>query len=109
MIIIGTSTPRQAQAGLGRGFILLLLQTAVLPPLHAGSNGVEPASIFFIQNRSQSDARCTGHAVRTRSVVCSVAQHLPFGEGARSDLCMDEWNRATPTRSQSGATQAVLD
>ena len=36
----------------GRGFILLLLpQTAVLPGSDAGSDVVNPASSFVIQNR----------------------------------------------------------
>ena len=35
----------------GRGFILLLLQTAALPESDAGSGVIKPASSFVIQNR----------------------------------------------------------
>ena len=35
----------------GRGFILLLSQTAALPGSDAGSDVIKPASSFFIQNR----------------------------------------------------------
>ena len=35
----------------GRGFILLLPQTAALPGSDAGSNVIKPASSFVIQNR----------------------------------------------------------
>ena len=35
----------------GRGFILLLPQTAVLPGSDAGSDVIKPASSFVIQNR----------------------------------------------------------
>ena len=52
-------------------------------------------------------ARCIGHAVRTRSAVCSGAPHSQFGEGARPHLCMDEWNRLTPVRRQLSLTQAA--
>ena len=52
-------------------------------------------------------ARCIGHAVRTWSAVCSDAPHSQFGEGARSHLCMDEWNRPTPVRRQLSLTQAT--
>ena len=62
------STPGQTQTGLGRGFILLLPQTAVLPESDAGSGVVKLASSFVIQNHQTScscGARCIGHAVRT--------------------------------------------
>ena len=36
----------------GRGFILLLPQTAVLPESHAGSGVIKPASGFVIQKSS---------------------------------------------------------
>ena len=52
-------------------------------------------------------ARCTGHAVRTWSAVCSEAPHSQFGEGARPHLCMDEWNRPTPIRRRLSLTQAA--
>ena len=38
----------------GRGFILLLLQTAVLPGSDAGSDVIKPASSFVIQIRQTS-------------------------------------------------------
>ena len=38
----------------GRGFILLLPQTAELPASDAGSNVIKPASCFVIQNRQTS-------------------------------------------------------
>ena len=38
----------------GRGFILLLLQTAALPGSDAGSDVIKPASSFVIQNRQTS-------------------------------------------------------
>ena len=78
----------------GRGFILLLPQTAKLPESDAGSGVIKPASSFVIQNRqtscSMSLDRCIGHAVSTWSAVCSEAPHSQFGEGARPHLCMDE-------------------
>ena len=45
------STPGHTQTGLGRGFILLLLQAAVLPGPDAFSDIVKSASGFVIQNR----------------------------------------------------------
>ena len=38
----------------GRGFILLLPQTAALPGSDAGSDVIKPASSFVIQNRQIS-------------------------------------------------------
>ena len=38
----------------GRGFILLLPQTAALPGSDAGSDVIKPASSFVIQNRQTS-------------------------------------------------------
>ena len=38
----------------GRGFILLLPQTAALPESDAGSDVIKPASSFVIQNRQTS-------------------------------------------------------
>ena len=38
----------------GRGFILLLPQTAALPGSNAGSHVIKPASSFIIQNRQTS-------------------------------------------------------
>ena len=51
--------------------------------------------------------RCIGHAVSTWSAVCSEAPHSQFGEGARSHLCIDKWNRPTPVRRRSRLTQAA--
>ena len=68
----------------GRGFILLLPQTAVLPGSDAGSDVIKPALSFVIQNRqtrAPCGARCIGHAVSTWSAVCSEAPHSQFGEG----------------------------
>ena len=39
----------------------------------------------------------SGHAVGTWSAVCSEAPHSQCGKGARPHLCMDEWNRPTPS------------
>ena len=38
----------------GRGFIILLPQTAALPESDAGSDVIKPASGFVIQNRQTS-------------------------------------------------------
>ena len=38
----------------GRGFILLLPQTAILPESDAGNDVIKPASSFVIQNRQTS-------------------------------------------------------
>ena len=93
----------------GRGFILLLPQTAALPGSDSGSDVIKPASSFVIQNRQTScSMRCPiGHAVSTWSAVCSEAPHSQFGEGARPHLCMDEWNRPTPVRRRLSLTQAA--
>ena len=42
----------------GRGFILLLPQTAALPESDAGSDVIKPASSFVIQNRQTSCSMC---------------------------------------------------
>ena len=60
-----------------------------------------------IRPRALCGVRCIGHTVRTWSVVCSEAPHLQFGEGARSHLCMDEWNCPTPVRRRLSLTQAA--
>ena len=57
-----------------------------------------------VRPRAPCGARCIGHAVSTWSAVCSEAPHLQFGEGARSHLCMDEWNRPTPVRRRLSLT-----
>ena len=94
----------------GRGFILLLPQTAALPESDAGSGVIKPASSFVIQNRQTSCSMwCPMYraAVSTWSAVCSEAPHSQFGEGARPHLCMDEWNRPTPVRRRLSLTQAA--
>ena len=60
-----------------------------------------------VRPRAPCGARCIGHAVSTWSAVCSEAPHSQFGEGARSHLCMDEWNRPTPLRRRLSLTQAA--
>ena len=95
-----------------RGFILLLPQAVVLPESDAGSDVIKPASGFVIQNFQISapcGARCIGHVVRTWSAVCSETQHSQFGEGARSHLCMDKWNRSTPVCKRLSLTKAARD
>ena len=54
-------------------------------------------------------ARCMGHAVRTRSAVCSEAPHSQFGEEARPHLCVDEWNRPTLVLKRLSLTQAARE
>ena len=60
-----------------------------------------------VRSRAPCGARCIGHAVRIWSAVYSEAPHSQFGEGARSHLCMDEWNRPTPVRRRLSLTQAA--
>ena len=60
-----------------------------------------------VRPRAPCGARCIGHAVRTRSAVCSEAPHSQFGEGARPYLCMNEWNCPTPVRRRLSLTQAA--
>ena len=95
----------------GRGFILLLPQTAALPESDAGAMMLlsqhRVSSSKTVRPRAPCGARCIGHAVRTWSVVCSGAPHSQFGEGARPHLCMDEWNRPTPVRKRFSLNQAV--
>ena len=94
----------------GRGFILLLRQTAALPESDAGSDVLSQyrvSSSKTVRRRAPCGARCIGHAVSTWSEVCSEAPHSQFGEGARPHLCMDEWNRPTPVRRRLNLTQAV--
>ena len=59
-----------------------------------------------VRPRAPCGARCIGHAVSTWSAVCSEAPHSQFGEGARSHLCMDEWNRPIPVRRRLSLNQA---
>ena len=70
----------------GRGFILLLPQTAALPGSDAGSDVIKPASSKTVRPRDPCGARCIGHAVRTWSAVCSEAPHSQFGE-ERDPIC----------------------
>ena len=95
----------------GRGFILLLPQTAALPGSDAGSCDIKPLhrvlSSKTVRPRAPRGARCIGHAVSTWSAVCSEAPHSQFGEGARPHLCMNEWNHPTPVRRRLSLTQAV--
>ena len=65
------------------------------------------SSFKTIRPRAPCRARCIGHAVRTRSAVCSEAPHSQFGEEARPHLCMDKWNRPTLICRQSSLTQAA--
>ena len=60
-----------------------------------------------VKPRAPCGARCIGHAVSTWSAVCSEATHSQFGEGAKSHLYMDEWNRQTPVRRRLNLTQAA--
>ena len=57
------STPGQTQTGWGQGFILLLPQTAALPGSDAGSDIVQPALSFVLQN-CQISMRCPMHGAR---------------------------------------------
>ena len=94
----------------GRGFILLLSQTAALPGSDAGSDLLSQhrvSSSKTVRPRAPCGDRCMGHAVSTWSAVCSEAPHSQFGEGARPHLCMDEWNRPTPVRRRLSLTQAA--
>ena len=72
----------------GRGFILLLLQTAALPGSDAGSDVIKPPSSFVIQNRQTS---C--------SMWCPIyrARH-----GARSLTVLDDKS------TEPGSTFTVL-
>ena len=68
----------------GQGFILLLLEAAVLPASDVGNDGVESASGFVILNarlRALYGVQRMGHAIRTWSTACSRVPHLQFGEG----------------------------
>ena len=83
---------------MGSWIYLFTIPFAVLPRSDAGSDGVETASGFVIQNCQIS---C--------SMWCSMygAPYSQFGEEARSYLCMDEWNCPTPVRRQLDLTQAI--
>ena len=60
-----------------------------------------------VRPRAPCGARCIGHAVSTWFAVCSEAPHSQFGEGARPNSCMDEWNCPTPVRRRLNLTQAA--
>ena len=69
-----------------RRFILLLPQTAVLPRSDAGSDVVQPASSFIIQNRRTSCSMwCPMYRPRCWNMVCGLFRGaaLAIGEGAR--------------------------
>ena len=109
----GIHDPGQTQEKNGeRGFNLLQPQPAVLPRSDAGSDGVEPASCFVIQNCQthiiSQGARCTRHVNIMWSAVCSLAPHSHFAEEAKLHLCMDEPKRPTPRNRQLNLTQGVL-
>ena len=53
------------------------------------------------------DVQCMRYVNRTWSVVCLIAPHWQFDEGARLHLCMDKLNRPTPVCRQLRLTQAV--
>ena len=94
----------------GRGFILfyprlLHCLDQMLAVMSLSQHRV--SSSKTVRPRAPCGARCTGHAVRTWSAVCSEAPHSQFGEGARPHLCMDEWNRPTPVRRRFSLTQAA--
>ena len=65
------------------------------------------SSSKIVRPRAPCGARCMGHAIKTWSAVYSAAPHLQFGEGARSHLCMDIWNRPAPVPGRLSLTQAV--
>ena len=57
----------------GRGFILLLPQTAALPESDAGSGVIKPASSFVIQNRQTSCSMwCPMYRTRCYYMVCGL-------------------------------------
>ena len=58
------STPGQTQAGLVRGFILLLPQAAVLPGSDDGLDVVSISSSKTVRPRAPCGSRCMGHAMR---------------------------------------------
>ena len=60
-----------------------------------------------VRPRAPYGARCIGHAVRTWPAVCLEAPHSQFGEEARPNLCMDEWNCPTPVRRRLSLTQVA--
>ena len=62
-----------------------------------------------VRPRTPCGARCIGHTVRTWSAVCSEAPHSQFGEGARTHLFIDKWNRPTPVHRRLSLTQAARD
>ena len=69
----------------GQRFMLLLLQSAVLPGSDAGSDVVEPASNFVIQNHQTWCSMCVlcmsiGHTVKTWSSACSLVLYLQSGQ-----------------------------
>ena len=77
----------------GQGFILLLLQAAVLPESDTSRVLLGQPRVLsskIVRPHAPCGAQCIGHVVRTWSVVCSEVPNLQFGEGARPHLWMDE-------------------
>ena len=105
------STPGQTQTGLGPRVYpfcyprLLHCLNQMLAVMSLSQHQV--LSSKTVRPRAPCGARCIGHTVSTWSAVCSEAPQPQFGEGARSHLCMDEWNRPTPVRRRLSLTQAA--
>ena len=108
----GIYDPRQTQEkGGNRGFILLLPQPAVLSRSDAGSDRVELAPCFVIQNcQTHYFSGCPMYGTCQNNVVCSLftRPHSHFAEETRPHLCMDEPKRPTPVHRRLRLTQAVL-
>ena len=70
----GIYDPGQTQEKDGeRGFIFLPPQPAVLPRSDAGSDGIEPAPCFVIQNhQTLYSSRCPMYGTCQNIVVCSL-------------------------------------
>ena len=98
--------------GCDQRFILVLLQAAALPGSDAGSDSVEPTSGFvIIKHPTMSLMTCSmqamGHAVKTWSVVRSMAPHSQFGKRARPHCA---WTNGIAQHQYAGdltLTQAV--
>ena len=86
---------------------LLYCPNPMLPVIVLSQHWVSPFKL--VRPRAPCGARCMRHTVRTWSAVYLVAPQLQFGEGTRTHLCMDEWNRPTPVCRQLNLTQAVWD
>ena len=67
----------------GRGFILLLPQSAVLPGPDAGSHGAKQHRVLSsktVRPLAPYSARCIGYVIKTWSAICSMAPRLQFGD-----------------------------